>query len=97
MLVRKTTEPTLYREWRQGEAWTAAGRQKSRSRYGSGRVRGVSPGREQQRPRGGERQRVRRRGPVVSRGGDTATMAHSPQHVMWKRSRDHAGRTMCEA
>uniref|UniRef100_A0AAV2JUI3 Uncharacterized protein n=1 Tax=Knipowitschia caucasica TaxID=637954 RepID=A0AAV2JUI3_KNICA len=36
---------------------TTAGRQKSRSRYGSGRVRGVTPGREQQR--------VRRRGPAV--------------------------------
>uniref|UniRef100_A0AAV2JLA5 Uncharacterized protein n=1 Tax=Knipowitschia caucasica TaxID=637954 RepID=A0AAV2JLA5_KNICA len=28
MVVRKTTKPTLYREWRQGEGWTAAGRQR---------------------------------------------------------------------
>uniref|UniRef100_A0AAV2LCJ2 Transposase n=1 Tax=Knipowitschia caucasica TaxID=637954 RepID=A0AAV2LCJ2_KNICA len=101
MVVRKTTKPTLYREWRQGEGWTAAGRQRQadevlfpvwkrqgarsnawpRAAAATGRRAAAS---SQERTRGEPRWRHSDHG------------AQS-QNMMWKRSRDHAGRTMCEA
>uniref|UniRef100_A0AAV2J9U1 Uncharacterized protein n=1 Tax=Knipowitschia caucasica TaxID=637954 RepID=A0AAV2J9U1_KNICA len=96
MVVGKTTKRTLYREWRQGDGWTEAAdngrqtevpfpvwkRQGARSLAASAAATG-------RRAAASPKERTR--------GGDTATMARSPKHVMLKRSRDHAGRTMCEA
>uniref|UniRef100_A0AAV2K9P4 protein-tyrosine-phosphatase n=1 Tax=Knipowitschia caucasica TaxID=637954 RepID=A0AAV2K9P4_KNICA len=96
MVVGKTTKRTLYRERRQGDGWAEAaddGRQTEVSfpvwkRQGA-RSLAASAAATGRRAAASPQERTR--------GGDTATMARSPKHVMLKRSRDHAGRTMCEA